>query len=320
MSDQRTNATLRVLILTLNLLNTQVGLTAARLLQIVPGYEGTDPASSLRKLERDIVTIRSSGLTVLVSSDDPPRYRITAHQGESHGIVLSQKESALLTQAAVSLNTSESSRGEVILTKLLAVTDGTAPRSATKTQLELDGVAYAPVLHQAMATAQPVAFDYHSRRGQEKREVAPWRLFARGRVLYLWGFDLNRWEPRLFRLSRFRSRPELIAEPNSAPAEGALAYEDFGEDFLMVSPLLCVRRGGAPLTRLRCSPETPHGTCPDGWELLYGKRDDYALWESTILRESADVVVIEPASLNRSILDRLNIAARWDSEECADNG
>ena len=64
MSQARGGGARRILILTLNLLNTRTGLSAKRLLELVPGYDTAQQASAERKLERDLATLRKTGLNV----------------------------------------------------------------------------------------------------------------------------------------------------------------------------------------------------------------------------------------------------------------
>lgn len=334
------NSSLRTLILTLNLLNTDLGLTAEQLLERVPGYLPADRDSAMRKLERDISSLRSTGLNVEVDQEflareERPRYKIPRRQSDSATVRLSKEEFAVLTKATNAWEDSTSSRALVILNKLRGKSDLPPEPSATATHLGLDGGPYLPILHQAIANQQPVSFDYQSRSGKEVREVAPWNMVARGKALYLWGFDLNRWAPRLFRLSRFRSHPKLIAEPGAVVPAGVLANEKFSEQSFVVAPVLAVKVGGAPLVRLRCEDRSEHQDqdqdqaengvssdigpdaegkdVPDGWEVLRGVEDDVAAWEAAIMREADQVVVLEPRALSTSIYSRLTVAADWGS-------
>ncbi|MFZ1381984.1 MAG: WYL domain-containing protein, partial [Scrofimicrobium sp.] len=274
MSEQRATTSLRLLILTLNLLNTDLGLTASALVERVPGYESPEPDSAMRKFERDLATLRETGLDVeTLQHCSPPRYRIPRSRYQV-GDLLSDGEFQLLSRAASSWTDVAATQGGVVANKLRAVSSLDSTPTAPSTNLSLEGGAYTPALHAAILHSQPVSFYYQSRTGLEEREVAPWNLIARGNALYLWGFDLNRWDARLFRLSRFRSVPVLIAEKEATVPTGVLTPREFDYNSFLIEPLLAVRRDSAPLVRMRASVvDTPDGwALPKGWECLRGRR------------------------------------------------
>lgn len=331
------SSSLRLLVLTLNLLNTDVGLSASRLMQLVPGYETADAESGERKFERDLATLRQTGMDVQLVAGNPPRYRIARRSPAS--VQLEEREFGLLARAARSWagspqDAAVAAQAGVIVNKLRAASKGVF-ESPPEPEIVLEGGAYTPLLHTAIARSQPVVFDYRSRHGHETREVAPWKLIARGKALYLWGFDLNRWDARLFRLSRFRSRPELIAEEEATLPTGALHPRDLEPGSFLVTPTLAVKPGGAPLVRLMCvgamgltgdhtdgqatgsdrqgEPSSRASTAysPKTWDLLRGDTRDFAVWEAAVLREADEVIVLEPAGLRALVLDRLRRAAAW---------
>lgn len=322
MSKRRATTSLRLLILTLNLLNTDLGLTAGSLVKRVPGYETADPDSTMRKFERDLATLRETGLDVqTLSQHTPPRYRIprSAYQV---GDLLTDGEFQLLSRAAASWTDVAATQGGVVTNKLRAVSSRGHGPTAPSATLPLEGGAYTPTLHAAILNSQPVSFRYQSRTGLEEREVAPWNLIARGNALYLWGFDLNRWDARLFRLSRFRSAPVLIGEREATVPTGALAPREFDYDSFLVEPLLAVRKGGAPLVRLRACvlDSSDEWTLPEGWECMRGTRDDVSVWELAIMREADSVVLLEPEFLRESLLTNLETAAEWKFQQRSEDG
>lgn len=345
------SSSLRLLVLTLNLLNTDVGLSASRLMQLVPGYETADAESGERKFERDIATLRQTGMDVQLVAGNPPRYRIARRSPAS--VQLEEREFGLLARAANSWagspqDAAVGAQAGVIVNKLRAASKGVF-EGTPGPEIALEGGAYTPLLHTAIARSQPVVFDYRSRRGRETREVAPWKLIARGKALYLWGFDLNRWDARLFRLSRFRSAPELIAEEEATLPTGALRPRDLEPEAFLVTPTLAVKPGGAPLVRLMCAGALGDGlgeplatdlagdrSCtravggprhdepspfpnapglPGTWDFLHGDTRDFAVWEAAVLREADEVIVLEPTGLRTVILDHLRRAAAWKDSD-----
>ncbi len=309
MSQVKGGGARRILILTLNLLNTRTGLSAERLLELVPGYDSAQLASGERKLERDLATLRKTGLNVKVLPTSPPRYLIDKGRNAKPPRLTSE-EFRLLRRGSEAWSGPARTQAGVVLNKLRAVTEGSADVSPPRTVLPLEGGAYTRLLHEAITDSRPISFEYESKNGLEIREVAPWNLVARGSALYLWGFDLNRWDARLFRLSRFRSDPEMIAPSQATLPTGALAPQDFDHGSFLVAPLLAVRVGGAPLVRAKCEPSTSTWDLPVGWEVLQGSQGDVGAWEASVLREATEVVVLEPPFLAETVQDMLTSAAK----------
>ncbi len=315
MSQAKGGGARRILILTLNLLNTRTGLSAKRLLELVPGYDTAQQASAERKLECDLATLRKTGLNVKTLPTFPPRYLIDTKDAGGPPLLTSE-EFRLLRRGSEAWTGLARTQAGVVLNKLRAVTDGPTNALPARTALPLEGGAYTAVLHEAITDARPISFDYESKNGLENREVAPWNLVARGSALYLWGFDLNRWAPRLFRLSRFRSDPEMIAPSQATLPIGALAPREFDHDSFLVAPLLAVRVGGAPLVRAKSGPAAAQNTeLPQGWEVLQGTQGDVGAWEASLLREATDVVVLKPDFLAQTVMEALEAAAGFGGSD-----
>ncbi len=332
MSKKRTPPSLRTLVLALNLLNTRQGLTQAQLLALVPGYSGPRKDSVRRTFERDLAVLRDSGLNIEVSVEATPRYRISSDSSDRGPVVLDQPAARLLLRAARAWRDS-SNGSDALVNKILGLSRDAFDAPPMPADLNLEGSPVAAKIGAAIASARPIGFEYASRSGREYREVAPWRLAARGRALYLWGFDLNRWAPRLFRLSRFRSAPDLLAEPGTVPATGPLQEAAFSSQRFLLSPLLLVREGAAPLTRARserlsqsssesfnesfsesasetvADSEDWRANIPAGWQLRRGRTDDMAAWEVAVLREADDVIALEPADFANRLRANLQAAA-----------
>ncbi len=305
MSSKKTPPSLRVLILALNLINTRIGMTQQELLELVPGY-GSGQLDSLRRtFERDIALLRDSGLVVQLSEDSIPRYSILPGVAGEGAPVLDEQAFELAVRAARAWEVDQG-EADALVNKLRGLTDGVLGEPEHSVDFKLEGSPVAAAVGQGIARSQPLGFEYASRSGKEYREVAPWRLVARGRALYLWGFDLNRWGARLFRLSRFRSVPDLLAEPGATPAEGNLQEAAFSGDHFLVTPTLLIREGAAPLVRARSAPKA--GRTPPGWERYLGRSDDVAAWEQVILREAKDVFVVEPEEFSQRLFKQLQLA------------
>lgn len=177
-----------------------------------------------------------------------------------------------------------------------------------------------PILRQAIADGQGVSFAYQTRSqaAPEIRRVVPWQVIFAENVAYLWGYDLERGEPRTFRLSRFRSTPEQLAQ---LPAEIEVPPKlPFDADKLQLVPLLWIRQGQGSALRMMCRllepTEYPPGIAPQtGWDLCEGELAYSRAWERRVLRYAEHVVVAAPSQLRDYVWGQLNVAAKWGEEQ-----
>lgn len=307
MTSAKVGNNLRLLILALNLVNTELGLTKAELVKRVPGYSGRQSSALERAFERDIAALRVAGLEVSVSHSEPPRYSIEASSFPTEDVSFSAEESQLLVDAASAWRGLPLAAVPRLLAKLGAYAGQGLPSAGM--QFEVGGAEHLAVIVAAIDNHQPIQFRYASRRNEEIRDVAPIRLEAQGTRLLLQGFDLNRWAQRSFLLSRIRGGVELVAEPGAVdPGDAAIGFgeeddDGAGEDIFTVAPMLWVRREAAPVVRLRLEPEVLE--VKGGWERRQGGRDRRLVWERLIYDHLGEVVVTRPAGLRRAVLANL---------------
>lgn len=172
------------------------------------------------------------------------------------------------------------------------------------------------ILRQAIADGQGVSFVYQTRSPATPkiRRVVPWQVIFAENTAYLWGYDLERGEPRTFRLSRFRSTPERLAQlPAKVEVPPKLPF-DAGK--LQVAPLLWIRQGQVSALRMMCQildpTEYPPGIAPQvGWDLCEGEPAYSRAWERRVLRYAEHVVVATPSQLRDYVWGQLNLAAKW---------
>lgn len=304
---------LRILNLALNLIHTPGGLSLEAATRIVPGYLPANPDSARRMFERDIAQLRESGLVVDVSDSVTPTYSISTSALSDTAVNLSGQEISLLLRAADMWGISRPAYA-ALRHKLAGHAWGPLPETpSTDMHLrESDAVA---ILVNAIGRRHLVEFEYAAKRGTSTRSVAPWRLVANGSSLYLWGFDMDRWDGRLFRLSRFVSLPTLIGTDGDGDPSGPLKEQPFDDSAFVVAPLLLVKEGAAPASEtFSVEVPTPSGDAvvlPDTWRLRLGVEDDAGIWEDRILTEALGVSVVEPKWLKESIGRRLAAAAEW---------
>lgn len=317
---------LRVLNLFLDLLSSERGRTKERM-RSSPGYAGLGDSAFESRFQRDKDALRAAGVVLeLEQIDGVDRYRISPSSFPSEGTHLDPTQLSLVHMAVRAWSSVPASRREVLFAKLAARSEGPGVGHPVAVELDLEGADVVADVMEGIEEHRPLSFTYTSSSGTAERAVEPWRLLLRGRALYLWGWDLDREAPRVFRLSRIPSGVELLGEPGDA----RVPEEDLPDPFeeRTVSPLLRVRRGRAHRVRLRSRDVRTHegdaassrsrpprhfhsddGT--DEWEELRGAPDEINAWISAVLAEVTDVVVVEPARLRDQVLARLRTAATW---------
>ena len=328
MVQAKVQAPLRILNLALNLLNTREGLGRVQLMTVVRGYGATDSASAQRVFERDIEHLRRTGLAVDVQDRfDAATYRISASSLPAQGTILTDREVALLLRA-VDAWSDGSGEMEALRNKLRGFSETVLAPQQSSTRFSLESANGLEIVQGAIEQARPVAFDYLSQKGASQRCVAPWKVIVRGRALYLWGFDLDAWGPRLFRFSRLLTVPAFAAPPDSTPSQGPLQEVAFDPDFFLIQPVMLVRQGSS--LNAHSAPVTEPSSTDSGttvatsrlgdstvWQRRVGEREDAHIWEERLLREARDVRVLEPSWLAELIETRLRSAAAWRDEDRA---
>ncbi len=275
------------------------------------GYAGLNGPAFESAFQRDKDALREAGVVLEINGETSAgRYRVSADSFVGAGTHLTRTDLSLVQMAVDAWSTAGSVHAQALLPKLAARSDDDGEDVAFPLVLGLDGADAVTDILQAIEGHQPVGFSYTSASGTGDRAVEPWRLILRGRGLYLWGWDLDREAPRLFRLSRLRSGIELLGEPGDAHVGPEDASDPF--ESLLVEPLVRVRHGGARQVRLHCVAESePTDADPDGWEILRGVPDEIGDWISLVLPEASDAVVLEPPRLREAVLTRLRGAVSW---------
>lgn len=324
MSQDKVPTSLRVLNLALALLNTPRGLSRSDLMASIDGYGQGNLDTARRSFERDLEHLRRAGLIVEVNDRfEGATYRIARSSLGPSASFLSKREVQLLLEGAHAWAQPGSAEA-TLRNKLLGYTDRPLGVQPSATRYELEDGEGLDVIGKGIAEKRALEFEYLSRSRQNLRHVAPWRVVVHGRSLYLWGFDLDEAEPRLYRVSRFQSPPRLIDGKASPESSEEWQETPLDESQFAVSPLLRVRRGAAAETILHSTPEpsapmrstlepsVPRGK--DEWSVLRGEKDDVSVWEQRVLREADGVVVLDPEWLAESVAQSLEAAARWGGE------
>jgi proteasome accessory factor B len=210
----------RLVNLVIALLSTRQFVTAARIRSTVPGYEaddGSDRADEAfkRMFERDKAELRDMGVPLETGRtsvfDTEDGYRIARADYELPDIHLTGEEAAAV---GLALRLWESAQlagpAHSALVKLKAAGVEVDSSRAIPLQPRLD--AGEPAFEPCYAAARDrrrLAFDYQrpDEDAPVRRHVEPWGVIAWHGRWYLGGLDLDRQEPRVFRLSRVVGMP-----------------------------------------------------------------------------------------------------------------
>jgi proteasome accessory factor B len=248
----------RQLNLAMCLMATTRFLSVDEIADLVPGYarEGSpDGEGAFRRMfERDKSELRELGIPVQTGGvtgwDDEIGYRIERHDYALPDLHLTPEEAAALGLAArlwSSATLAEPSASAMRKLRAAGV-DPLPPPAGLEPRVAATEAAFEPCLA-AVRAKRALHFDYR-RPGQAKaarRSVHPWGVISwRGRW-YLVGYDLDREESRVFRLSRMEGQVRatgpagVVTVPPGVDLRAAVQEADPGEP--MASALVRLRPG-----------------------------------------------------------------------------
>jgi proteasome accessory factor B len=282
-------------------------------------YPGSGTDAFEKMFERDKEELRSLGVPIEVGSmdayfDDEPGYRIRADEFALPDISLTSDEAAVIglatrvwEHARLAEATSEAVRKLTALGVPLDVSalDIAQPRlSAEEPSFD--------VFWEAVQERTPVEFEYR-RAGAVRpstRHLEPWGVVRYSGRWYVVGFDTDRGEERVFRLSRVQGEARKSGRPGSYEVP---AGTDVRATTIRLAPppsttrvSLLVREGaGLALRRdaeaVEAGVAGPDGTT--GWDRVVVTRGSSAADE--VLGYGADVYVEEPDALRDEVVRRL---------------
>lgn len=171
--------------------------------------------------ERDKDDLRSLGINIQVGNQDPlfddePGYRILENEYELKLGELTPIEFSYLSLAAtIWRNQLFSESGAQALVKLEALGGASLREDFGNTTLSLENeVPLFPALWEAIINAKNISFSYRSR-STGVRRLSPYGLSLWHGSWYLAGFDLDKLEIRVFKVSRITSEISFIT-PSAA--------------------------------------------------------------------------------------------------------
>ena len=206
-----TSKSQRLVNLVICLRSTNAYLSADEIRRMVQGYDDCENESAfLRMFERDKRELRDAGVPLeqgpSLAPGSPAGYRIPAQDYELPEITLTAEQAGVLAVAAEVWREGErAARAGGALAKLTAA--GIDPVHDMGTTVSVEDpaeLATAAVVAEAVSEGSVVTFSHTPAGAHEasSRRVEPWWTGTRHGHWYLVGHDLDRGEPRTFRLIR----------------------------------------------------------------------------------------------------------------------
>lgn len=296
-------------------------LTREKIRDSVEGYQGLSDAAFQRMFERDKDDLRALGIPIETGSndtyfDDEQGYRILPGDFELPPVEFTQAEQVVLGIAAhVFDGAALGPQASAALGKLQAA--GVELSSSGFVQPRLGGDDEAVgVVWEAIAARRRIRFDY--RAPGQRRTVEAWGVLVRRGVWYVYGRDVDKDAPRMFRLSRVAG-PVAALEPPGAyelPDRHVVEAAAASLEPAAVTDVahLAIRGTAAPALRRRGAEVAVPG--PEGFvvhAVPYGSVQEIA---DQAAAAAPDVVVIGPDEVRDATLARLRaVAARPLSTE-----
>ena len=307
----------RLVNLVICLLSTRQFLTAERIRDAVPGYEGADGSKATdeafkRMFERDKAELRELGIPLETGRnshfDSEDGYRIRRGDYELPTIEFDAAEAAAVGLAArlwQSATLGEPARQALIKLRAAGTEVRAADAPGAVPHLDASDPSL-PALLEAARSSTVVRFDYQKSGAgaPERRTLEPWGVLSWRRRWYVVGYDRDREEPRSFRLSRISGAVEVVGRPRAFERPEKVDLLEMvsgrwpGEDRLAV-----VRVSGAGAGQLRRIAESE----VDG--LLTIAFTDPQWLARVIAGAGASAEVVEPPDLVAAVVERLRAAA-----------
>jgi proteasome accessory factor B len=309
----------RLMNLALCLLGAQRPLTKWELRSSIEAYiEAGSDDSFNRMFERDKDDLRELGLVIdtVENLDGEAAYQARRDLNRLPPITLDAAEAAALGLAArVWQQARLAGAASGALQKLRAAgmpleEDPYASYSALEPRIPAREAAFEPLML-ACRDRCPVSFAYRKPNAvcPENRQVEPWALECWRGHWYLAGWDRDRRDERVFRLSRIsgpvRSRAGTFTVPVPGQVRLRESVERWAGESATASARIRLRRGSGYPLRARATETRDLGHGWDELEIPYGHGLDAWLVEF-----GPDVVVLEPAELRADVVDRLRSVAK----------
>ena len=296
----------RLVNLTIALLATKRYLTKSEIFRTVEGYEGS-PEAMERMFERDKDDLRSLGIAIELGSFDPlfedeAGYRITPSSYKLDLGELDGTDIALLSIAASAWTGAALERESTsALIKLASMGLDSDSEALSLLAPRINGTnENFTVITDAIIRRSEIEFEYvSSDLTKQERRIAPYSLRGQSGSWYLVGQDLEKNSLRTFRLDRIVSeisaskKSNTYVIPDEIPDQGA-------EEVREIARIRIRKNRGHQLRS--------HSTVIDGdeeWDEVSLPIVDANWLLRTILWHRDDVVLLEPSSLRKQVVQSL---------------
>ncbi|MGA5699372.1 helix-turn-helix transcriptional regulator [Peterkaempfera bronchialis] len=316
----------RLMNLALCLMNTRRPLSKKELRDSIEAYREASAAGSEeafnRMFERDKDDLRELGLVIDIDEsalDGEVGYVARRDRNRLPEIALDAEEAAALSLAArVWQQARLAGAASGALQKLRAAgvpfEESAAPEhTALEPRIPAREAAFEPLLL-AARDRRPVAFDYRKAGAvlPEQRSVEPWALECWHGHWYVAGWDRDRKDARVFRLSRITGKVRTRAGRFTADVPDHVDVREnvarFAGEGATATARIRLRRGAAFPLRAKAVATEPLDADWDELEIPYG----YGLG-AWLAEFGADVVVLGPDDLRADVVTRLRAVAGLDA-------
>ncbi len=299
--------------LTICLLTTRRFLSKEEIRRVVEGYRGLNDSNFERTFERDKDDLRELGIPIEVGNheplfDDEPGYRISRQDFELPPIELTAEEAAVVlvaSRAWQQARHAESSMTAISKLRAAGVTADTARLDALMPTVNASEPAFDPVWD-AVASGTPIRFEY---RGSEQRHLEPWGILTHRGKWYVIGFDTDRQDRRMFKLSRISDGPYRDGPAGSVTIPPGVVLRDLAGALDPARPdrtaTLAIREGTLAVLRRTASPTEWPAPLPAGYtahRVEYASTSDFA---AEVVAAGPDVLVLDPPELQERVIAAL---------------
>ncbi len=304
--------------LVFTLLATQQYLTKDQIRASIAEYREDSDVAFERKFERDKQELRDLGLEIETGTHDAlggvTGYRLLRTEVELPQIDLTVEEAAVIGLAGQLWDhAGMAAETTTALAKLKAIGNDFDPSVLRMTEARL--TAQEPtfdVVFDATSRRMPIAFEYSRPQGEPTlRHLEPWGMTSFRERWYVGGYDRDRGEPRLFRLSRIVGAVLPDGEPGEYEVPEDADLKQVARALHPPEPdtsaVLRVTAGRAQSLRRHAVRIDRIDERTDEVEVAYAVRSDIA---DDIVSYGPDVLVVSPAELRDAVVDRLRALAQ----------
>ncbi|MRK01811.1 helix-turn-helix transcriptional regulator [Aeromicrobium yanjiei] len=314
MAERKTE---RLMNLIFALLVSRQYLTKDQIRESIADYRDSTPQAFDRKFERDKEELRELGINVEMGSidkyfNDEPGYRIRRDEAELPDLELTREEAAVIglaTQVWEHAGLASESTTALVKLKAIGVDVDTSVLRMAEPKLSADEPSF-DVMWDAVTRRIPVTFAY-ARPNQEpmQRHLEPWGIISWHDRWYVGGLDLDRGEPRIFRLSRVIGDVETQGPAGSYDIPEGTDMKDLARALFPPDPVeaavLRMRKGRGQSLRRLAEKVTPIDEDHDEVEVRYSSRWELA---AEVASYGPDVVALSPPEVREAVVQRLRAA------------